>query len=81
MENVALSKRERQVLQALVKSYVAIGEPVASRTLGKHEDLGISSATIRSTLAQLEEKGFVKQPHTSAGRVPAGGGSAGQPWQ
>ena len=51
MENVALSKRERQVLQALVKSYVAIGEPVASRILGKRGDLGISSATIRSTLA------------------------------
>jgi heat-inducible transcriptional repressor len=71
MENIALSKRERQVLLALVKSYVAIGEPVASRTLGKCEDLGISPATIRSTLAQLEEKGYVKQPHTSAGRVPA----------
>lgn len=71
METLELTNRESQVLQALVKSYVAIGEPVASRTLGKREELGISSATIRSTLAQLEEKGFVKQPHTSAGRVPA----------
>ena len=66
-----LSKREWQVLQAMVKAYVALGAPIGSRTLLEQENLGISPATIRSTLARLEQKGFVKQPHTSAGRIPA----------
>lgn len=70
MENEMLSWREWQVLQALVKSYVALGVPVGSRTLLDRETLGISAATIRSTLATLEEKEYLRQPHTSAGRIP-----------
>ena len=70
MERAALSKREVQVLQALVKAYVALGDPIGSTTLVRREGLDASSATIRSALALLEEKGYVQQPHTSAGRVP-----------
>jgi heat-inducible transcriptional repressor len=70
MENEMLPRREWQVLQALVRSYVALGVPVGSRTLLDRETLGISPATIRSTLALLEDKDFLHQPHTSAGRIP-----------
>lgn len=70
MANAPLSKRERLILQALVKAYIAIGDPIGSRTLFRRENLGIAPATIRHILASLEEKGFVQQPHTSAGRVP-----------
>jgi heat-inducible transcriptional repressor len=65
-----LSWREWQVLQALVRTYVALGVPVGSRTLLGRELLGISPATVRNTLALLEEKEFLSQPHTSAGRIP-----------
>ena len=65
-----LHERERQVLQALVKAYITIGRSIGSQTLLKCENFGISPATIRSTLARLEEKGYVRQPHTSAGRIP-----------
>jgi len=65
-----LSWREWQVLQALVKTYVEVGVPVGSRTLLDRETLGISAATIRNTLAVLEEKELLQQPHTSAGRIP-----------
>jgi heat-inducible transcriptional repressor len=67
----ALSKREAQVLQALVKVHIALGDPVGSQTLCQRESLGVSSATIRNALANLEEKGYVTQPHTSAGRIPS----------
>ncbi len=70
MQNEMLSWREWQVLQALVKSYVALGVPVGSRTLLDRETLGISAATIRSALVALEEKEYLHQPHTSAGRIP-----------
>ncbi|MBI2504124.1 MAG: heat-inducible transcription repressor HrcA [Candidatus Latescibacteria bacterium] len=70
MEREVLSWREWQVLQALVKTYVALGVPVGSRTLLDREILGISAATIRNTLAALEEKEYLHQPHTSAGRIP-----------
>ncbi|MCC7260903.1 MAG: heat-inducible transcription repressor HrcA [Candidatus Latescibacteria bacterium] len=70
MEQELLSWREWQVLQALVKTYVTVGIPVGSRTLLDREILGISAATIRNTLAALEEKEFLHQPHTSAGRIP-----------
>ena len=66
-----LSKREIQVLLALVKVHVALGVPVGSQTLSQRENLGVSSATIRNTLACLEEKGYVSQPHVSAGRIPS----------
>ncbi len=71
MATSPLSKREIQVLLALVKAHVALGVPVGSQTLNQREDLGVSSATIRNTLASLEEKGFVAQPHVSAGRIPS----------
>ena len=71
MDTSPLAKREAQVLQALVKVYIALGDPVGSQTLCARESLGVSSATIRNALASLEEKGYVSQPHTSAGRIPS----------
>ena len=71
MATIPLSKREIQVLLALVKVHVALGVPVGSQTLNQRENLGVSSATIRNTLASLEEKGYVCQPHVSAGRIPS----------
>ncbi len=65
-----LSERERQVLEAVIHSYVATAEPAGSRTLSRRFGLGISPATIRNTMSDLEEKGFLFHPHTSAGRVP-----------
>jgi heat-inducible transcriptional repressor len=70
----ALSDRTRRVLAAVVREYIETGEPVASATLMRRAGLTVSSATIRNTLAQLEEMGFVWQPHTSAGRVPTDAG-------
>jgi heat-inducible transcriptional repressor len=58
------------VLAALVREYIASGEPVASSLLVSAAGLGVSSATVRSILSRLEEEGFVQQPHTSAGRIP-----------
>src|SRR6266550_6170590 len=62
--------RSKRVLAALVREYIASGEPVASSLLVTGAGLGVSSATVRSILARLEEEGYVQQPHTSAGRVP-----------
>ncbi len=62
--------RSRRILAALVREYIASGEPVASSSLAGAAGLGVSSATVRNILAQLEDEGFVQQPHTSAGRVP-----------
>ena len=62
--------RSKRVLAALVREYIASGEPVASSLLVTAAGLGVSSATVRSILARLEEEGFVQQPHTSAGRIP-----------
>src|SRR5687767_3379504 len=66
----ALSERTRRILAALVREYIETGEPVASAALTRRAGPPISSATIRNVLVQLEEMGFVWQPHTSAGRVP-----------
>ena len=65
-----LSERERQVLEAVIHSYVATAVPAGSRTLSRRFGLGISPATIRNTMSDLEEKGFLFHPHTSAGRIP-----------
>jgi heat-inducible transcriptional repressor len=65
-----LSERGRQVLQALLFEYTVTAEPVGSRQLAKKYALGLSPATIRNTMADLEEMGYLGQPHTSAGRVP-----------
>jgi heat-inducible transcriptional repressor len=62
--------RSRRVLAALVREFIASGEPVASSVLVTAAGLGVSSATVRNILAALEEEGFVQQPHTSAGRIP-----------
>lgn len=67
---MALNDRSRRVLAALVREYIASGEPVPSSRIAAAAGLGVSSATVRSILAQLEEDGFLHQPHTSAGRVP-----------
>src|SRR5438477_13148107 len=62
--------RSKRVLEALVRQYIESGEPVASSLLVTAAGLGVSSATVRSILARLEEDGYVQQPHTSAGRIP-----------
>ena len=65
-----LSRRERKILEAVIRSYVETAEPAGSRTLSRRFGLGVSPATIRNTMSDLEEKGFLFHPHTSAGRVP-----------
>jgi heat-inducible transcriptional repressor len=65
-----LSDRERSILQAVIESYIATAEPAGSRRLVKVYDLDISPATVRNTMADLESKGFLTHPHTSAGRMP-----------
>src|SRR5436309_6065963 len=62
--------RSKRVLATLVRQYIESGEPVASSLLVTAAGLGVSSATVRSILARLEEDGYVQQPHTSAGRIP-----------
>ncbi|MEQ1871563.1 MAG: heat-inducible transcriptional repressor HrcA [Vicinamibacterales bacterium] len=64
------AERSSRVLAALVREYISSGEPVPSSLLVSAAGLGVSSATVRSILARLEEEGFVQQPHTSAGRIP-----------
>lgn len=66
-----LSPRQREILRAVIRDYVLTAEPVGSRTLSRKYDLGLSAATIRNELADLEEEGLLRQPHTSAGRVPS----------
>jgi heat-inducible transcriptional repressor len=66
----ALSLREQQVLEAVIRAYVETAEPAGSRTISRRFGLGVSPATIRNTMADLEEKGFLYHPHTSAGRIP-----------
>src|SRR5918992_5843934 len=70
MGSFELSDRSRRLLVALVREYIDSGEPVPSQVLARRSGLGVSPATIRNVLAQLEELGYVHQPHTSAGRVP-----------
>jgi heat-inducible transcriptional repressor len=70
MGSSQLSDRSRRVLATLVREYIEAGEPVASQMLARESGLGVSSATIRSVLAQLEDAGYLHQPHASAGRVP-----------
>ena len=65
-----LSTRERRVLEAVIQTYVQTAEPAGSRTVSRRFGLGVSPATIRNTMSDLEEKGFLFHPHTSAGRVP-----------
>ncbi len=66
-----LDGRKWKILQAIIKTYLETGEPVGSRTISKYADLGLSSATIRNEMSDLEEMGYIIQPHTSAGRIPS----------
>ena len=70
MASAELNDRERSILTAVIRSYVETAEPAGSRTLSRRFGLGVSPATIRNTMSDLEEKGFLFHPHTSAGRVP-----------
>jgi heat-inducible transcriptional repressor len=72
--NQDVTDRQRRILARLVTEYIEQGEPVSSAWLAEHSALGLSSATVRSILARLEEQGLVRQPHTSAGRVPTDSG-------
>ena len=62
--------RKLKILKAIISNYLETGEPVGSRTISKYTDLNLSSATIRNEMSDLEELGFIVQPHTSAGRIP-----------
>ncbi|WP_042275626.1 heat-inducible transcriptional repressor HrcA [[Clostridium] dakarense] len=66
-----LNERKLNILKAIVKDYIETAEAVGSRTISKKHDLGVSAATIRNEMADLEELGYLIQPHTSAGRVPS----------
>ena len=66
-----LDDRKKKILQAIIRNYLETGEPVGSRTISKYTDLNLSSATIRNEMADLEELGYIVQPHTSAGRIPS----------
>ena len=66
-----LDERKQKILQAIIRNYMETGEPVGSRTISKYSDLNLSSATIRNEMSDLEEMGYIVQPHTSAGRIPS----------
>ena len=66
-----LNERKMQILKTLIDDYIRTAQPVGSRTISKKHELGLSSATIRNEMADLEEMGYITQPHTSAGRVPS----------
>src|SRR5438105_14476404 len=67
----ALDDRPREILKLIVRSYVNSGDPIGSRTLAKVLEWRLSPATIRNIMADLEEEGYLAQPHTSAGRIPS----------
>lgn len=66
-----MDERKKRVLNAIIKDYITHAEPVGSRTITKKYDLGVSPATIRNEMSDLEEEGYIEQPHTSAGRIPS----------
>ena len=69
-----MDERKWTILKAIIKTYLETGEPVGSRTISKYSDLNLSSATIRNDMSDLEEMGYILQPHTSAGRIPSDAG-------
>ncbi|CDA14298.1 heat-inducible transcription repressor hrcA [Firmicutes bacterium CAG:212] len=69
--DIELTERQHIILKAIIQNYLETGEPVGSRTLSKSTDLNLSSATIRNEMADLEDMGYIFQPHTSAGRIPS----------
>lgn len=70
MESELLSEREHQVLDAVVRNYILSALPTSSRYLSRQKDFSLSPASIRNVMCDLEERGFITQPHTSAGRIP-----------
>ncbi|HHV30064.1 MAG TPA: heat-inducible transcription repressor HrcA [Clostridium sp.] len=66
-----LDDRKKKILQSIIDDYISTAEPVGSRTVARKHELGLSSATIRNEMADLEEMGYLTQPHTSAGRIPS----------
>ncbi|MFW6237682.1 MAG: heat-inducible transcriptional repressor HrcA [Halanaerobiales bacterium] len=66
-----LEFRKKKILKAIIKEHILTAQPIGSRTLGKKYDFGVSSATIRNEMADLEDLGYLEQPHTSAGRIPS----------
>src|SRR5436853_480608 len=66
-----IGEREREILTAIVETFIATGDPVGSRTLARSNKEGLSPATIRNVMADLADAGYLEQPHTSAGRVPS----------
>lgn len=66
-----LDGRKKKILKAIIQTYLETGEPVGSRTISKFSDLNLSSATIRNEMSDLEDMGYILQPHTSAGRIPS----------
>ena len=66
-----LDERKQKILKAIIQTYLETGEPVGSRTISKYTDLNLSSATIRNEMSDLEDMGYILQPHTSAGRIPS----------
>lgn len=66
-----MDARKEKILKAIIQTYFETGEPVGSRTISKYSDLQLSSATIRNEMSDLEELGYIVQPHTSAGRIPS----------
>lgn len=65
-----LSERKRSILKSIIDDYIQSAQPVGSRTIARKHELGLGSATIRNEMADLEELGYITQPHTSAGRTP-----------
>lgn len=65
-----LDERKTKILEAIIKNYLETGEPVGSRTISKYGELNVSSATIRNEMSDLEDLGYIVQPHTSSGRIP-----------
>ncbi|MDD6796574.1 MAG: heat-inducible transcriptional repressor HrcA [Clostridiaceae bacterium] len=71
---MAIDGRKIRILEAIINDYINTGEPVGSRTIAKKYDLGVGSATIRNEMSDLEDMGYLEQPHTSAGRIPSSKG-------
>jgi len=65
-----LNERSRRILEAIVEDYIGTGEPIGSRAVTRRHQIGLSPATVRNVMADLEEMGYIVSPHTSAGRVP-----------
>ncbi|OOM75067.1 heat-inducible transcription repressor HrcA [Clostridium puniceum] len=71
---MSIDERKIRILQAIINDYIRTGDPVGSRTIAKNYNLGIGSATIRNEMADLEDMGYLEQPHASAGRIPSSKG-------